>query len=81
MKIERVRKGTEIVSKLDGKNYRVTAVFCDEAGKVTDATAAEMIENEGEEVELSTEHTVQITEANALAFRITKDAKPETVVT
>lgn len=81
MKIERTKKGTEIVSKLDGKNYRVTAVFCDEAGKVTEATAAEMIENEGEEVELSTERTVQITEANALAFRITKDAKPETVVT
>lgn len=80
MRIERTRKGTEIVSKLDGKNYRVTAVFCDEAGKVTEATAAEMIENEGE-VELSTDHTVQITEANALAFRITKDAKPETVVT
>lgn len=81
MKIERVRKGTEMMNKLDGKNYRVTAVFCDEAGKVTEATAAEMIENEGEEVELSAEHTVQITEANALAFRITKDAKPETVVT
>ena len=81
MKIERTKKGTEIVSKLDGKNYRITAVFCDEAGKVTNATAAEMIENEGEEVELSTERTVQITEANALAFRITKDAKPETVVT
>lgn len=81
MKIERVRKGTEMMNKLDGKNYRVTAVFCDEAGKVTEATAAEMIENEGEEVELSTEHIVQITEANALAFRITKDAKPETVAT
>ena len=48
MKIERTKKGTEIVSKLDGKNYRVTAVLCDEAGKVTEATAAEMIENEGE---------------------------------
>lgn len=81
MKIERVRKGTEMMNKLDGKHYRITAVFCDEAGKVMEATAAEMIENEGEEVELSTEHIVQITEANALAFRITKDAKPETVVT
>lgn len=46
MKIERVRKGTEMMNKLDGKNYRVTAVFCDEAGKVMEATAAEMIENE-----------------------------------
>ena len=43
MKIERTKKGTEIVSKLDGKNYRVTAVLCDEAGKVTEATAAETV--------------------------------------
>lgn len=80
MRITRIRKGTEIISKLDGKSYQITAVSCDEAGKVTEATAAEMIENEGE-VESSTDHTVEITEANALAFRITKDAKPETIVT
>lgn len=81
MKITRVRKGTEIISKLDGKQYCITAVICDEAGKVTKAEAAEIVENEGGEVELSTDHTVEITAANDLAFRITKDAAPETVVT
>lgn len=81
MKITRVRKGTEIISKLDGKQYCITAVTCDEAGKVTKAEAAEMVEHEGGEVELSTDHTAEITAANDLAFRITKDAAPETVVT
>ena len=81
MKIERVRKGTEVVSKINGKAYRVTDVSYDADGKVDAAVAAEMLFDEKANDYTLSEAVIGIAAANALAFRITKDAKPDAVVT
>lgn len=81
MKIERAKKGTEVYDKLNGKMYQITEVSRDANGKIDAACAAEMIYDEDTDETTLSENSVTIAEANALAFRVIKDAKPDTVAT
>lgn len=69
MRTERMRKGSEVLNKIDGKMYKVMAA---ENGI---GRAIEMIMDEDGNWtgELNSENDVIITEKNALAFRIVKD--------
>lgn len=81
MKVERLRRGSEIVSKINGKAYRVTDVSYDANGKVDAAVATEILYDEKTGDYTLSEAVIGIAAANALAFRVTKDAKPDAVVT
>lgn len=70
MRIERLRRGLELLNKVDGKKYKVVEV--DGAA----GTAVEMhTDLDGTLIGLGDEE-VTITEKNALAFRIINDPEP-----
>lgn len=80
MKMERAKKGAEVYNKLNGKMYQIIEP-CVANGKADTAYAAEMIYDKDTNETTLSDDFITITEANALAFRIIKDAKPETVAT
>lgn len=78
MKIERMRQGIVVLNKIDGKRYKVCGSF-DSAVGTPSGVAYELADNDPNDIpcgELVNRHSVEITEANALAFRVLADTEP-----